>query len=132
MAYRPVYEGTVRLRFNPDTNVVYLDRGVSGSTLTAKDASRIAELALEAATAHKASLNRWTFYVAGENQKLPKKGEKGYESSTLPVAALKKALKEGYKASLRLGNGYGKPNLWLLPPDEAKPATAKSNIIDIA
>lgn len=119
------FEGTVRIRLNPETGLVYLDRGVQGSTLTAADAELIATTVVEAATKHKAGLNRWTFYVRGESEKLGKDPAK-----PLPVAAVKKALKEGYKVSLKAVK-WGKPSLWFTPADEA-PKAKSSSIIDIA
>lgn len=119
------FEGTVRIRLNAETNTLFLDRGVQGSTLTAADANEIANTVMEAATKHKAGLNRWTFYVRGESEKLGKDPDK-----QLPVAALKKALKEGYKVTLRAVK-WGKPSLWLVPADEVKPAKS-TKFVDIA
>jgi hypothetical protein len=119
------FEGTVRIRLNAETNTLFLDRGVQGSTLTASDANEIAAKVVEAATKHKAGLNRWTFYVKGESEKL------GSESDAiLPASAVAKALKAGYRVTLRAVK-WGKPSLWLVPADDA-PKAKTTKFVDIA
>lgn len=109
------FSGTVRVRLDTEAGRVFLDRGVAGSTLTADDAAKILAIAVDAAKANKVGLDRWSFYVKGESEKLPKDPK-----ATLPVTAVAKALKENFKVSLRAAK-WGKPAVWLLP-DTPTPA----------
>jgi hypothetical protein len=111
------FEGTVRVRFDAESGRIFLDRGTKDSTLTAMDADKIAKIALDGATANKAGLDRWSFYVRGENEKLgtdPK--------ATLDPKTVAKALKAGLKPSL-VAARFGKPALWL--EDETTKASVK-------
>jgi hypothetical protein len=109
------FEGTVRVRFDAESGRIFLERGNKDSTLTAMDADKIAKIALDGATAHKAGLDRWSFYVRGENEKLddPK--------ATLDPKVVAKALKAGIKPTL-VAAKWGKPALWL------EDATAKASV----
>ena len=103
------FSGTVRVRLDTEAGRVFLDRGVAGSTLTADDATKIVTIAVEAAKTHKVALDRWSFYVKGESEKLPEDPK-----APLPAAVVAKALKENFKVSLRAVR-FGKPAIWLLP-----------------
>jgi hypothetical protein len=112
-----VFEGTVRVRFDAEGGRVFLDRGTKDSTLTAADVDKITAVAVDAAIANKARLDRWSFYVRDENEKLgddPK--------ATLDPKVVAKALKAGLKPSLQLAR-FGKPAIWLEP--ETTKATVK-------
>jgi hypothetical protein len=112
------FEGTARVRLDAASGRVFLDRGVAGSTLTAADVGQIVSISLEAAQKHKAGLDRWSFYVRGENEKLPQNEPK----AQLDAKVVAKAIKSGMIPELRLGN-FGKPVVWF---DTEKPvATAK-------
>lgn len=115
------FEGTVRVRIHP-TKGLTLDKGVSGSTLTAADAGEILAKSLEAAAAHKVGFDRWSFYIPGVNEKLPK------EQATIPLATVLKHAK-GIEPRIRLGK-FAKPVMVIA--DEPAPTTRKSAIIDIA
>jgi hypothetical protein len=118
------FVGTVRLIADLDSGLVKLTRGVAGSTLTADDADTIVAKAVETAKKHKLALDKWSFYVPEVNEKLAKDDKK------LPVAAVEKAVKNGFKPFLRAVK-WGQPRLNILPPVETK-TKATSNIIEIA
>ena len=116
------FEGTVRVRKHDGQKTIFLDKGVSGSTLTAADAEKILALSLEAATKHKVSFDRWSFYIPGVNEKLAK-------NEHLKLPEVQKAVKEGKTPRLRLGR-FSKPVLVIA--DEQQPTKRESKIVDIA
>lgn len=115
------FEGTVRVRIHPAKGLT-LDKGVSGSTLTAADAGTILTTSLEAAARHKVQLDRWSFYIPGVNEKLGK-------TDSLKISDVQAAVKAGKTPRVRLGK-FGKPVLVLA--DEQTPTKRESKIIDIA
>jgi len=119
------FEGTVRVRFDAETARVFLDRGIASSTLTAADADKIVEVAVEAAIKNKAGLDRWSFYVRGESEKLPSDPK-----AKLDPKLVQKALKAGMKASIVLAK-FGKPACWVQPDAPAKAAKV-SKFTDLA
>lgn len=119
------FEGTVRVRFDAETARVFLDRGVKSSILTAADADQITKIALDAAIANKARLDRWSFYVRDENEKLGKDNK-----ATLDPKVAIKALKAGWKAKLVLAR-FAKPAIWI-EPENAVRAARVSKFTDLA
>lgn len=119
------FEGTVRVRLNAEKGCVTLARGVKGSTLTAADAEKIAEIAIEAATAHKVGLDRWAFYIPEVSEKLPKDPK-----ATLDPKAAAKAIKAGGKPTIGRDN-WGNPKLRILPDTPSSKAKV-SKYVDIA
>lgn len=115
------FEGTVRVRIHA-TKGLMLDKGVSGSTLTAADAEKILDMSLGAAAKHKVEFDRWSFYIPGVNEKLGK-------SDNLTLKDVQTAAKAGKTPRVRLGK-FGKPVLVLA--DEQAPTKRQSKIIDIA
>ena len=117
------YEGTVRVRIHAERGLM-LDKGVSGSTLTAKDGDKILSLAIDAAKENGCGFYRWSFYIPGVNEKLSD------EQETLTLAQVVKA-KQGMKLTPRIKpDKYGKPRMTLADPE---PKTLKaSKYIDIA
>jgi hypothetical protein len=118
------FEGTLRVRFDAESNRVFLDRGIAGSTLTAADADKIAQVAIEAAIKNKAGLDRWSFYVKDASEKLPKDPK-----AKLDPKEAQKALKAGFKANVVLAK-FGKPALWIVP--EVQKQAKVSKFTDLA
>jgi hypothetical protein len=114
------FVGSIRIRMHADKGVT-LDRGIATSTLTAGDVDKILELSLEAATANKAGLDRWSFYVRGESENL--KGD------TIDPKVVRKALASGLKPTL-VAAKFGKPAVWIQPDLAPKAKTTK--YVDIA
>ncbi len=114
------FVGSIRIRMHADKGVT-LDRGIATSTLTAGDVDKILELSLEAATANKAGLDRWSFYVRGESENL--KGD------TIDPKVVRKALASGLKPTL-VAAKFGKPAVWIQPGLAPKAKTTK--YVDIA
>ena len=120
------FEGTVRVRLDTETARVFLARGVKSSTLTAADADQITKIALDAAIANKARLDRWSFYVRDENEKLGKDPK-----ATLDPKVAIKALKAGWKARLVVASYYGAPAIWI-EAENAERVAKVSKFTDLA
>lgn len=118
------YEATLRVRLNPESATVFLDRGIKTSTLTASDAEEVLALALKSCKDHGARLDRWTFYVPGLNEKL-----KGAKDTLDPKAVAKVADEDGSEIRITLGK-FGKPKMIIGQP--LTPNKRKSKFIDLA
>ena len=103
------YEGTLRIRFNPEKNFVMLDRGIQSSTLTPDEAESILDIMVEAADERKCGIDRWSLYIPEVSEKLAK------TAVVIPTTSVKKALKDGNKPFIRAGK-WGKPQIVLGSP----------------
>ena len=77
---------------------------------------------VEAAKKHKASLDRWSFYIKGVSQNLG-------ESKTMAATEIAKAMKAGHKPVIKAGK-WGKPRLDLVNPDAPSTKT-NDNIVTL-
>jgi hypothetical protein len=116
------FEGTVRVRIHPVKGLM-LDKGVSGSTLTAADAAKVLSIALDAADKQKVGFDRWSFYLPGINEKLKK------EVKTIPSKVVAEAVKEGAWPMIRAGKFSNPVMVIAKPTGEVK---RESKIVDIA
>jgi hypothetical protein len=78
-------------------------------TMDAGDADLAVSKSIELAGAHGVSLDRWSFYIAGVSEKLDK------ADKHLPVKALKKAVKDGFVATVEMGK-FSHPRITLRDP----------------
>ena len=115
------YEGTLRIRFNPEKNMVFLDKGVKDSTLTTDEAVSILDIMVEAADERKCGIDRWSLYIPEISEKLPK------TTAVVTTAVIKKALKDGNEPFIRAGK-WGKPQIVLGSPVKT---VRRSKFVDI-
>lgn len=120
----PAFEGTLRVRLNPEGPTVALDRGTKSSTLTAADAEEVLRIALASCKEHGAKLDRWTFYVPSLAAKL-----KPTDKALDPKAVATVADKDDSEVRITLGK-FGKPRMVIGKPLESK--KRKSKYIDLA
>jgi len=80
-------------------------------TMDAMDADKAVGIAIEYSTKQGIPLDRWSFYVVGVNEKLAK------ADKHLPVKALKKAVKDGWEATVEMGK-YSHPRITLRDPEQ--------------
>ena len=88
--------------------MLFLARDVNGKYDASNAVQALPEW-LEAAKKAESGLDRYCFYIPEVSQKLPK------DAVTLPVAAVEKALKDGFTATVRVGN-FGIPKIVIAPP----------------
>lgn len=119
-----IFEGTLRVRFHPVKNMVFLDEGDKDSTLTAADAESVLSKALEAAEARGATMCRYSFYVPKVSEGIPK------EIKTISAAEVRKAASvPGRAVGITLGR-FKTPLLTVAP--DGKKVSTKRFIQDIA
>lgn len=96
----------------------------SFGTMTADDADKAVSKVIEHADSLGVPLDKWSVYIAGVNEKLTK------EVKHLPVAALKKAVKAGWVATVEMGK-FSHPRLTLRDPagDTKSPRTSISEVL---
>jgi len=117
------YEGTLRIRINPEKKAVVLDRGIQSSTLTADNPVDILSKMVTAADEHKVGIDRWSLYIPGVSEKLNK------TATTLSVRQVNTALEdESNEVFIRAGK-WGKPQLIIAGKQTRK---TSSKYIDIA
>jgi hypothetical protein len=95
--------------------------GSTFGTMDAGDADLAVSKAIELAKAHGVPLDRWSFYIAGVNEKLKR------EDKHLPVKELVKAVKNGYVATVEMGR-YSHPRITLRDP---KAVVARTSTIEV-
>lgn len=107
-----IFEGTLRVRFHPTKNMVFLEAGDRDSTLTAADAEVVLSKAMEAAEARGAALCRYSFYVPEVSEMIP------LDVKTIPVAWVRSAANvKGRVVGITLGR-FKKPRLTVAPDDK--------------
>ena len=116
-----IFEGRFDVRLNKETGVISLAKA-SGGKYSAGEAAQVAQLVVEAAKKHKASIDRWSFYIKGVNQELA-------EGENLNAKQMEQALKAGHLPVLKAGK-WGKPRLDLINPD-APLAKGNENIVTL-
>ena len=115
------FEGRFNVRLNKEAGVISLAKAIDGK-YGAEDAEQVAKLVVEAAKKHKASLDRWSFYIKGVSQNLG-------DSKVMAATEVAKALKAGHKPVIKAGK-WGKPRLDLVNPD-APSAKTNDNIVTL-
>lgn len=116
-----IFEGRFNVRLNKETGVISLAKATDGK-YAAGDAEAVASLVAEAAKKHKATVDRWSFYIKGVNQELA-------EGENLSGKQVAEALKAGHKPVIKAGK-WGKPRLDLVNPD-APSAKSNENIVTL-
>jgi len=116
-----IFEGRFDVRLNKETGVISLAKATDGK-YAAGDAEAVASLVVEAAKKHKATVDRWSFYIKGVNQELA-------EGQNLSGKQVAEALKAGHKPVIKAGK-WGKPRLDLVNPD-APSAKSNENIVTL-
>jgi topoisomerase IA-like protein len=114
-----IFEGRFNVRLNNETKVISLAKATDGK-YSAQDAETVIATIIEGAKKHKATADRWSFYIKDVNQTL-KDGE------NLKPAQLEKAVKAGFKPVIKAGK-WGKPRLDMVNP-EAPTAKQNDNIV---
>jgi len=115
------FEGRFNVRLNKEAGAISLTKAVDGK-FGAEHAEDVAKLVVEAAKKHKASLDRWSFYIKGVSQNLG-------DSKVMAATEVAKALKAGHKPVIKAGK-WGKPRLDLVNPD-APSAKSNDNIVTL-
>jgi hypothetical protein len=115
------FEGTVRVRIHPEKGIM-LDKGISGSTLTAADAAKVLAIAIREAESRKVGLDRWSFYLPGESQKVP------MSVKQIPLTLIVEAIRAGATPTIRKGP-WNSPRMVIAKDGEVK---RESKIVDIA
>lgn len=115
------FEGRFNVRLNKEAGAISLAKAIDGK-YGAEDAEQVANLVVEAAKKHKASLDRWSFYIPGVSQELG-------DSKVLAATEVAKAMKRGNKPVIKAGK-WGKPRLDLVNPD-APSAKSNDNIVTL-
>ena len=120
------YEGTFRIRFNSEKpqRGVYIERGVSTSTLTAADVNRALELMMEHAAKNKCGIDRWSLYIPEINDNMKP------EETQVPVSKVKAFLKDPSKEVRLVAANWGKPRINIV--GKVTSTKKQSSIIDIA
>lgn len=107
---KDLFRGTFRASIDTRKGVsmLFLARDVNGKYDASNAVQALPEW-LAAAKKAESGLDRYCFYIPEVSQKLPK------DAVTLPVAAVEKALKDGFTATVRVGN-FGIPKIVIAPP----------------
>ena len=116
-----IFEGRFNVRLNKETGVISLAKATDGK-YGAEHAEDVAKLVVEAAKKHKATIDRWSFYIKGVNQELA-------DGKNLTGKQVADALKAGHKPVIKAGK-WGKPRLDLVNPD-APSAKTNENIVTL-
>lgn len=95
--------------------------GSTFGTMDAGDADKAVSKAIEFGTNLARPLDRWSFYIAGVNEKLDKKDKH------LPVKALVKAVKDGFVATVEMGK-FSHPRVTMRDP---KAVVARTSTVEV-
>jgi len=116
-----IFEGRFNIHMDKGTKMISLKDTPEGQ-YSATDAELVANKVAEASKKHKVDFNRWSFYIKGVNQEIPK------EEKRLKAAEVHKAMKAGYKPVITAAK-WGKPRLDLVNPEAPSTNKQDDNIV---